>query len=306
MTTAPFTRILNPDKAKSDARQFIDLAEPLLEEVVNYSTRACGRCVSTNDNSYTDLPAFVLYLHIIEMTDGVRVLISQSCCEPAALLIRSSFEAFLSISYLLKDNYQNRSLSWLYFDNTGKIRKYQQLDPESTQGKNLAGALRREGSNANLPRLSNEQLAYIRQLSGKQVFKPIEIEHERTKKERKIKPQWYTLFDGPQETQGLAKTLGMEHIYIALYREWSEAVHARNSSRYIYTMSDGTIVGHQLRFSYHLLMYSFYAGYFLWATTDLMMNKFRPFEPNHAHWMEDIRNRLAELPGVDVKVLQTI
>jgi hypothetical protein len=53
-----------------------------------------------------------------------------------------------------------------------------------------------------------------------------------------------------------------------------------------------------------MMDYSFYAGFFLWAATDSMMKKFRPFEPSHAKWTDKIRSRLSEAGGVKVDVLK--
>jgi len=132
MTEGPFPKILNRVQARVDAGNLIDTACPLLEELVDYATWVWRRCEMAGNTTYEDMPAFVIYPHSIEITDGVEVLIAQSCCEPTVPLIRSSFEAFISLQYLLDDDYKNRSLSWLYFDHLRASKKYRQLDPESS------------------------------------------------------------------------------------------------------------------------------------------------------------------------------
>ncbi len=200
---------------------------------------------------------------MIEMTDGIQVLVADSCCEPTVPLIRSSFEAFLSLSYLLKADYKNRSRSWLYFDYRRTTRKLQRLDPETASGKELALALGRDLPNVGFPKLSAQQREYIRKRSDHQLFEDIDEEYKRTKHDRKIRrPDWYTLFNGPDNIQSLAKALSLEHFYIVLYREWSETAHAVDSSRYIEVLSDGTVVGHQLRLADNLKDYGFYSGFF--------------------------------------------
>ena len=42
----------------------------------------------------------------MEMTDGIEVLISQACVVPAIPLLRSSFEALISMEYILEKEEQ--------------------------------------------------------------------------------------------------------------------------------------------------------------------------------------------------------
>jgi hypothetical protein len=113
---------------------------------------------------------------------------------------------------------------------------------------------------------------------------------------------WDTLFDGPQNGQELAKDLCLERLYITLYRDWSASTHAGDSSRFIEETPHGTLWGHQLRLAENLAQYSYLAGFFLWAATDSMLLKFRPFEPNHAKWSADMKNRLVGLSNIEVEV----
>jgi hypothetical protein len=303
MKSDPNLNILNRALAKSDGNTLIEMANPVLEELVNYSTSVYLRCLHAGNTTHEDVPAFVLYLHIMEMTDGIHVLISHSCCEPAVPLLRSSFEAFLSLRYLLEDDYRNRSQSWLYFDHLASSRRSQQLDPESDRGHELARVLSSEWPDFEIPVLSADQLDYVRSLPRRDAFESIANEYERTRRDRKIdRPEWYTLFDGPQNGQKLAEHLSFERLYIAVYRDWSALTHARDSSRFIEKMPDGTTWGHQLRLAENLAKYSYLAGFFLWAATDSILMKFRPFEPNHAKWSADMKNRLVGLSNIEIEV----
>ncbi|MCA1554180.1 MAG: DUF5677 domain-containing protein [Chloroflexi bacterium] len=76
----------------------------------------------------------MLYLHIIEMTDGIEALIAESCPIPAIPLVRSSFEARLSIEYILKADYQRRSLAWLLVYAHYRLNGYESLDPSTDRG----------------------------------------------------------------------------------------------------------------------------------------------------------------------------
>jgi hypothetical protein len=108
--TEPAFKLLNRSQSIADAKPLIERASPLLREIVNYSTNVFMRCMHAGNSGSKDLPAFTLYLHMIEMTDGIEVLMSQACCEPAVPLLRSSFEASMSLRYMLQEDYENRSL----------------------------------------------------------------------------------------------------------------------------------------------------------------------------------------------------
>jgi hypothetical protein len=94
------------------------LSEPacsLLREIINYSTFAFQRCqTERNRNAQdVDLSILMLYLHIIEMSDGIEVLLSKSCVNPTTPLLRTCFEALLGIDYILEVDYERRALSWM-------------------------------------------------------------------------------------------------------------------------------------------------------------------------------------------------
>jgi len=116
MPIKPIESLLNRDLSQVSAKKIIDISSPLLKELVNYSTNVFGRCQAlATGNKDEDLSIFMLFLHIIEMTDAVEILISKCCPVPAQILLRSSFEAYLSIEYILEKEklYAQRSLSLL-------------------------------------------------------------------------------------------------------------------------------------------------------------------------------------------------
>ena len=302
--TDPILRLLNRAQAEVNAKKMIEATSPLLQEIVNYSTRVYMRCEHAGNTSMEDSPPFIFYLHIIEMTDGIQVLLSHSCCEPAVPLIRSSFEAFISLQYLFQgDDYKRKCLCWLYCDYLDKKRIEKQLDRESGQGKELERILNAEQPEIHLPTLSSEQLKYIHSSIEDPRFIPIKHEYERLKEEENKRPPWHRLFEGPSNLQRLASTVKMENFYVTLYRDWSATVHARKSRRYMKTLSNRPVVHRQLRFPKDLILYSCLSGHFILTATDLMILKFRPSERNHFEtWSPDIRMRLQELSKAEVVV----
>ncbi len=88
---------------KAEARSLIDAACPLLRELVNHATLVYVRCSRAPDRDRIageneGLAPAVLYQQIIELTDSLEVLMSESCVNGAVPLLRSAFEAILSKS----------------------------------------------------------------------------------------------------------------------------------------------------------------------------------------------------------------
>ncbi len=69
MPTEPLSDLLNRDISASGAQKLVDMASPVLREVVNYGTRVFDRCQhhSSGDED-EDLPAFTLYLHVLRVS----------------------------------------------------------------------------------------------------------------------------------------------------------------------------------------------------------------------------------------------
>ncbi len=76
MPTKPLENLLDRNHSKFLAREIIDDCSPLLLEMINFATNVFGRCITTPGLKVNvDEAVLMLYLHIIEMTDGVEVLL---------------------------------------------------------------------------------------------------------------------------------------------------------------------------------------------------------------------------------------
>jgi len=100
MPTQPREDVLYRELSVLQAREANKLATPLLQEVVNFGTDAFVRCISYSaGEENVDLAPFALYRHILELTDGVEVLVANACPVPAIPSLRSAFEALLSLEF---------------------------------------------------------------------------------------------------------------------------------------------------------------------------------------------------------------
>lgn len=79
-------------------------------------------------------------------------------------------------------------------------------------------------------------------------YTSIEIEYQLTNSKKK-NPYWYTLFNGPDSIEKLAKHLNLHASYEILYRGYSGNVHATNVfQRKLVPNSDGTVAIIQIRY----------------------------------------------------------
>jgi hypothetical protein len=51
---------------------------------VNEGTYVFRRCEASSSGDLADTPALMLYLHMVEMVDGIQALVAESCVAPAA------------------------------------------------------------------------------------------------------------------------------------------------------------------------------------------------------------------------------
>jgi len=285
MTTKPYENLLYRELSNAIARPVINVASPLLKELVDYSTNAYIRCSSTDDyigEENEDLAVFILYLHIIEMTDAIEVLVSQSCSIPAFLLLRSNFEALLSMEYILENDYTTRSLSYLAEYIRQRLESYNRDDPNTSQGKEFQKHIANDIWGTDLPLPSIDEVKewqsnYGTLLNDPQ-FQDIQNEYRRIKRNRKRRPNWYNLFGGPSNLRQLAIDLDRGGQYEVLYRSWSRITHGIDISRFLGKDSEGEHAIKALRDPNRIKTTTILSSAFIVTATSKMLEKFRPGE----------------------------
>jgi hypothetical protein len=169
--------------------------------------------------------------HLLEMVDGVHVQLLAGAPSPARILLRSAFEALVSIEYMLKDNTERRAYAYLAGwaqRETAKcraLRKYAQAIEKAAELDERIATLER-------------QLGHPGWKEASDALKGLKKQH--------VKPEWYKLYSGPANLADLAAQVGYAAEYDVLYREWSGPTHASDLSRQIIT-GRGTIAFRRLR-----------------------------------------------------------
>ena len=298
MPTKPFEPLLYRDLARVSAKDTIDIASPLLQELVNYGTNAFQRCqTSTTGTKDEDLHVLTLYLHIIEMTDRIEVLLSQSCPITAIPLLRSSFEALLAIDYILQADYQRRSFAWMLGYVHQRLALYETQDLSTQAGKEFRKALQADRALRSValpdPSLAKQAVDNLQRLLRKPDYQIVVAEYERLKKTKKRKPACHSLFEGPTTLRELATRVNRGAQYDFLYRLWSGLTHAGDLSRYLTRTSGGVPAIRPLRNPEGIREVSSMAASFILDATRKLLGKYRPGEEtSFARWyVREVRER---------------
>ncbi len=305
MPTKPFEPLLYRERARVEAKKTIDIASPLLQELVNYATNAFQRCqAASTGEPHEDLPVLVSYLHVIEMTDGIEVLVSQSCPIPAIPLLRSSFEAQLTIDYILEADYQRRSFAWLVCYVHDRLSSYEMLDPSHQRGEDFAASISVDEisgffSFPQFPDLPNA-IQNLKSLLGKPNYQLVESEYQRVKRKNKRKPEWYSLFGGPNNLRELSRHTGHAAKYDGLYRYWSRIIHAGDLSRFLTRTSEGSPAFEPLRNPKDMEVVSSLAAWVILHATRKLLGKFRTGETESLRrwYIQEVRDRYLTLAKV--------
>jgi hypothetical protein len=300
MPTEPLQSILDRPLSKVAASDVIEVASPLLQELVNYGTNALARCASTVSGGVDEnIAVLTLYRHVIEMTDGIEVLVSQCCPDPTVLLLRSSFEALLSIEYILEteEEYVRRSLAWLVGHIHNELDLCDRLDDSTTKGRQFRRSVESDKTipSIAISHICGKPVKGLRDSLRSFLKKPhVEvIEDEFAGYDRP--PPWYHVFGGPANLCDLAKFVERGGQYEFLYRLWSETVHAQSASPLLQQDESGQQVIQRLRDPTTLASVASFGASFMLSATRLVLGRFRPGEDLSRWYKREVRGRYRRL-----------
>jgi hypothetical protein len=290
MPTQPDEHVLSRELSKIE--WMVNITSPVLQEVVNYSTHIYQKCQQSEAcKSDEYFPVLAMYLHVIQMTDSAEVLISNGCIESTNVLLRSSFEARLSIGYLLEKDCAKRAYSWMVNKTIDSIKDLQSIDPDTSKGQEFENTIKREGLDRDIPgfpviRLDSENskkqaseaiLKYQESLK-KPGYAEAYAEYTRLTKKLHRHPEWYSYYDGPQNLRQLANHLNQGTRYEILYVGSSKISHANDIDHLIIRFEDGTTALGQIRNPLNFPHVSTTSIALLLESSQMMLNKFRSYD----------------------------
>jgi hypothetical protein len=298
MPTKPLETVIYRELQIARAEKFLRVATPLFQELVNYGSNVLIRCASSSIHGENeDLAALDLYRNILEMTDAFEVMIAACCATPTVPIIRSSFEALLSLEYILesKTTYVQRSLSWLLVYVHKRIALYEMVLVDSSRGKEFQASIKKDKWIQDLPTLPQDQvhkaIDNLQKLVRRDQFSDIEKEYRTFEKP----PHWYRLFGGPASIQQLAYKLNRHSQYDYLYRNWSTIAHAHDFSKFIAVDSAGESGIRGIRDVGPLQEVSMFAAEIILEATRRMLLEFRPGEDYARYYEAEVRDKFRQV-----------
>lgn len=300
MATDEFKEVIDRSFAKVLVQKAVDIACPLLQEIVNHASHAFRRCqLEASNEENVDLAAFSLYRQIIEQVDGIEVLLREGCSGAAVAPLRVAFEASLGLQYILQDRaqYRNRGLSWFYCYARNRLTRSQRLDPGTGEGKRFKNDWEKAlGSYEPPQEMFQKQREGLDEFLARPQFSEIKEAYEGVKERRNRRPAWHALFDGPASIEDLADHLDEKVSYEALYRYWSAIVHASEASTQ-FTALEGHEGGgfRMIRDPQDFMQVANSACTLLLKATHTTVAFFRPGENLRVWYEEDVQEKYRKL-----------
>lgn len=279
----PNLGILDRDLSIAESGKVISEFSPYLEDLCNFASNALVRCEkSLKGIKGTPASLIFLYFHIIQMSDGVQVLCSRACFDSSVILLRSLWEATLSIEFMVESNFEKRSTAWLascylkkrrsdelYLSEDGSLSKFEYMQQKDKLYKD---------TNFTLPTQENlnKHLEQYDKMFKKPKFRAALALIREGKKPNKEK-KWFSIDGGPNNIKELADHLHKPLDYEILYKMFSEVSHGQVPGNAIEGI-DGKLYLSSIRSSTDsILVYSLTSNY-LTIATNLVVKKILPEE----------------------------
>ena len=305
MPTEPLLGVLDREYSIADAQQFTDVACSLLREVINYGTRAWRRCeAAPDDRGGPDehLGLLTMYRQMIEMADGIEVLLRHSCALASVPLARSLYEAKLGILFLTREPSTKRALAWVVAFAHQQLEVYRSIG----EGGSMSGAWERQfGQPPQMLPDPGRSIARLESLLCQPHIVAIQAEYEGRRK-RRSRPPWYSLYDGPADLRELARRLNREAEYLGYYRFWSRLVHANDFSSFTTAQPGQGLIWLYARFPGQLQQLSTFTVASLIEATQAMLEHLRPGESWQEWYRAEVRDAFLKLSHmrIDVRVVK--
>ncbi len=226
MREQELTSIINRIDSELNAQTSYSKQIELLIDLVNYGSNLIVRAYTSSKKDIDDIVIIaVLLKHIVQMLDGIQVLISAGNAHAATLQTRSAFEAYLCMIWILKGD-SKRKARFYYVSEIRKQRKWALLAMPKTQERekfmetykafDFAQAINWD----KLAEIAKNNLSAIDSILSQPSLKPINDLIEKTKQN-----DWYKSL-GMQSIKQIAKEVDELAIYDLFYTKFSDVMHA--------------------------------------------------------------------------------
>ncbi len=189
----------------------------------------------------SDLASFLLFRQILEIGDSLFVLIQNGCINASKPLARSLLECYFQLAYVLEKDEDRKSLQFLYHYET-RLKDYYEKLAYPEKGGSFFEKLKKDKHLKGDDESDEKKLIYIKnvrkinEVLDDEDNKLITEEYLRTEQKKKNKTtgkigkvsNWYELFDGPANVEGIAIELNEAGLYEFIYRSCSSYAHGED------------------------------------------------------------------------------
>jgi hypothetical protein len=309
MPTDAHEGILAREFVAVSASHVTEKTSRLLREIVNHATMAFVRCEQEATSGLdVHLAPFCLYRHIIEVTDGIEVLLASCCATPSLPLLRSSYEALLSLEYILKEpaTFERRSLSWIAMYSIRRLEAYEAMDRTTPPGlqmeeERIADELGHTVRPVDPVAVDNARHNMELLLNKPHLLPFMEAYRELNgRRGRRRRVFWSELHGGPSTLNKLAATMKQPLTHRLLHGHWSEAGHAVDFSKFLLHKPGERTAVRPLRDPSDAFEVAGVAATFLMAATQHMLAQYRPGEEDaYRRWyVGEVRDLFREITGI--------
>lgn len=298
------------EPSNADLRELLDRLSAVLRRMVDQSWRTHLECAR-----YGSLPSDIamaplaLHRHCIEAAEGIAALCAALGSTPASIVLRSQYEAWLGLQYLLEHEgkVKERSLAWIVGDKIEALKAVERMDKRSSTGKAYLAMLKQDrlvsGARRHpqpvVRRLASKLKAELSQPALDATVKSFRARRKHSGRS----VEWYSLGGGPRNLAELARHLSVPATHLGLYGGWSSTAHARDSSqllapthgggRVLRPINDPTPLPGTVGLSVQLLL----------DCSTLLLKRLRAGnETNLARWYAtEVMPTISKLQAIDIK-----
>jgi len=250
--TKPILDILNRLIENEDTKRILSDYSSGVEELVNFGTHILNWDLQEATGKDENLPIVLMFRNFLEQLDAISILIKEGSIDPAKIIVRSLLESYLGLEYILEKDTNNRALGFLVWHYINELKLYKKLKPGTEEHANFKSKLDKNGMQVPQIDKIDDHIKDVEYLLSLPIYSIALAEYKRIKgsgKSKKKNPNWFELFDGPENIENLANYLGKQTLYEAYYRSFSGTTHATNIIQgRVQLMEDKTPAIVQIRF----------------------------------------------------------
>ena len=294
MPTEPVEKVLNRDLSRVNARELIDRVCPMLDEIVNYGTNLYIRHAHVLPELISaDGAPLLIYLHILEMTDGISELLRESCVAASIPTLRASFEGSLALEYILESDSANRATAWAVGYLSEQLDICDKILGHGKSGQKFQSAVANDLLAADIDVAQLQPIAAVQKPIWEKELSRIEFASalKARAESKKPYPNWYSLSGGPANLRELSAHLKREAQYNVLYSYFSGIAHGQDLRRFTSAAASKNPLSRLVRDSSGLEMVGTLAAVFALLAARLVSERYGEVAAYSSWYTNEIRKR---------------